>query len=199
LQVRAKLSAMYSKVKIFGHPLHPMIIAFPVAFYTAAMVSYIVYNSTLDVFWFKLAYVNNFAGVVMAAVAALPGFIDWLGIPNNIKAKSTGVLHMSANILALICFLVNMVMVYNQWTVAQPDMRYSIPLTIVGFLFTIGAGYLGWTLVQTHHIGVEPFPGEADKSTLGKPTAGVPQAEALKKGDTGSKLAPASDKNKGNK
>lgn len=189
-----KPSAMFSKVKIFGHPLHPMIIAFPVAFYTAAMVSYIVFNNTNDIFWFKLAYVNNFAGVLMAAVAAIPGFIDWMGIPNEHKAKSTGIFHMSANLLALVCFLANMMMVYDQWTAPMPDMRYAIPLTVIGFLLTLTAGYLGWTLVQTHHVGVDPFPGEpGDDSTVGS-RYGSPQSEGLKKGDAGSKLAPASEK-----
>ena len=74
---------MYSKVKIAGHPIHPMIIAYPVAFYTATLVCFIVYHSNLNVFWFKVAVVANAAGVVMAVVAALPGFIDWLGIPSE--------------------------------------------------------------------------------------------------------------------
>ena len=39
---------MYSKVKIAGHPIHPMLVAFPVAFYTATLVCYLVYNSNED-------------------------------------------------------------------------------------------------------------------------------------------------------
>jgi uncharacterized membrane protein len=61
---------MQSKIKVFGHPLHPMLIAFPVAFYTASVVCYIAYNSNANPFWFKVALVANIAGVIMAAVAA---------------------------------------------------------------------------------------------------------------------------------
>src|SRR2546423_9570127 len=95
---------MYSKIKIGGHPVHPMLIAYPVAFYTATVVCYIVYSSNHDDFWFKVAYVANLAGVVMAVVAALPGFIDWLGIPSNVRAKRTGLLHLISNVIALLLF-----------------------------------------------------------------------------------------------
>lgn len=78
---------MYSKIKIFGHPIHPMLVAYPIAFYTATLVCYIVYNSNQNVFWFKVAYAANLAGIIMAVVAALPGFIDWLYIPSNTAAK----------------------------------------------------------------------------------------------------------------
>lgn len=78
---------MYSKVKIAGHPVHPMLVAYPVAFYTATLACYIVYNSNLNPFWFKVAVVANVAGAIMAAVAAIPGFIDWLFIPANSQPK----------------------------------------------------------------------------------------------------------------
>ena len=72
---------MYSKIKIAGHPVHPMLINYPVALYTASVVCYIVYGANTNPFWFKVAVVANGAGVLMAIVAALPGFIDWLAIP----------------------------------------------------------------------------------------------------------------------
>ena len=67
---------MHSKVKLAGHPIHPMLVAYPIVLYTATLVCYIVYSSNHDVFWFKVAYVANISGVIMAVVAALPGFID---------------------------------------------------------------------------------------------------------------------------
>lgn len=81
---------MYSKIKFAGHPIHPMLVAYPVAFYTATLVCYIVYSSNQNLFWFKVAVVANIAG----AVAAIPGFIDWLFIPSDSRAKKTGLFHM---------------------------------------------------------------------------------------------------------
>lgn len=146
---------MYSKVKIAGHPVHPMLIAFPVAFYTAALVCYIVYASNANVFWYQVGYVANVAGAVMALVAAIPGFIDWLSIPTGTKPKQTGVLHMACNVVALLLYATNAWLQCNQWYEANPDLGLSIPLTGVGFVLTLIAGFLGWTLVQKHHVGVD--------------------------------------------
>ncbi len=149
---------MYSKVKIAGHPVHPMLVSFPVAFYAAALVCYIVFNVKGDPFWFKVALLANGAGVVTAALAALPGFIDWLFIPSRTKAKKTGLLHMFCNVIALALYGINLLMICDQWNKPAPDMRYAIPLTAAGFLLTLIAGFLGWKLVQKHHVGVEETP-----------------------------------------
>lgn len=145
---------MYSKVKIFGHPVHPMLVAFPVAFYTAAMACFIAYYSNGDAFWFKTGFVANLAGVGMAVIAALPGFVDWMNIPSGQTAKKTGAAHMTLNVLALLLFAANASMLYGQWNDPQPQLFYALPLTIGGFACTLIAGFLGWTLVQKHHVGV---------------------------------------------
>jgi uncharacterized membrane protein len=145
---------MYSKVKIFGHPIHPMLVAYPVAFYTATLICYIVYNSNNDPFWFKVAVTANIAGVVMAALAAVPGFIDWLNIPADSRAKKTGLFHLICNVLALVCYGLTAVMERKNWDETSPALGLAIPLTAIGFLLTLAAGFLGWTLVQKHHVGV---------------------------------------------
>jgi uncharacterized membrane protein len=146
---------MYSKVKIAGHPIHPMLVAFPVAFYTATLICYIVYSSNKDPFWFKVALTANIAGAVMAAVAALPGFIDWLNIPRDSRAKKTGLFHMMCNVLALVCFGATAFLQCPKWNDTNPELGIAIPLTAVGFVLTLAAGFLGWTLVQKHHVGVD--------------------------------------------
>jgi uncharacterized membrane protein len=152
---------MYSKVKIAGHPVHPMLVAFPVAFYTAALVCYIVYDSNGYAFWFKVAVVANIAGVAMAALAAIPGFIDWLNIPSDSRAKKTGLFHLLCNVLALVCYGIVALVVYKKWDDATPTLGMAIPLTGLGFILTMVAGFLGWTLVQKHHVGVDE-----DKKTI---------------------------------
>jgi uncharacterized membrane protein len=149
---------MYSRVKIAGHPVHPMLVAYPVAFYTATLVCYIVYSSNNNPFWFKVAIVANIAGVVMAAVAAIPGFIDWLNIPADSRAKKTGLFHLLCNVLALVCFGITALTEYKKWNDINPTPGFAIPLTALGFVLTLAAGFLGWTLVQKHHVGVDVTP-----------------------------------------
>ena len=145
---------MYSKAKIAGHPIHPMLVAFPVAFYTGALVSYIVYNSNGDPFWFRVGMVANIAGVVMALLAAIPGFIDWLNIPKDSRAKKTGLFHMICNVTALLLFAAAAWLQCDQWDAIIPELGMAIPVTAIGFGLTLAAGFLGWTLVQDHHVGV---------------------------------------------
>jgi uncharacterized membrane protein len=149
---------MYSKVKIAGHPVHPMLVAFPVAFYTATLVCYIVHSSNNNPFWFKVAVVANIAGVVMAALAAIPGFIDWLNIPADSRAKKTGLFHLLSNVLALVCFGITALTEYKKWNDINPTQGLAIPITALGLVLTLAAGFLGWTLVQKHHVGVDVTP-----------------------------------------
>jgi uncharacterized membrane protein len=146
---------MYSRIKIAGHPVHPMLIVFPVAFYTAALAGYIAYAVNDNSFWFRLAYVANVAGVVMAIVAALPGFIDWLNIPSDSRAKKTGLFHMTANVIALLLYGINCRIQCGKWDDINPSLGPAIILTGLGFALTLAAGFLGWTLVQKHHVGVD--------------------------------------------
>ena len=150
---------MYSKAKILGHPIHPMLVGFPVAFYTGALVAFIAYAANMNVFWFRVGFVANWAGVVMAAVAALPGFIDWaIGIPRTSPAKRTGLIHMTLNVTVLVLFIINGVVAMDYWDEALPPGGTGVPLSVVGVLLTVVSGFLGWSMVQDHHVGIRLSP-----------------------------------------
>lgn len=147
---------MYSKIKILGHPVHPMLVSFPIVFYTSTLVSFIIYAFSGNSFWFKVGIAANLSGLVMAGVAAVFGFLDWyLGIPSGSDASRTGIKHMSLNVISLVLFLIAFILNVGQWASAAPVMRGAIILPLIGVLTTISAGYYGWTLVQNHHVGVE--------------------------------------------
>lgn len=153
---------MYSKVKIFGHPVHPMLIAYPIAFYTSTLVAFLIYAANGNGFWFKVAVAANVAGVIMAAVAALPGFIDWaVGIPSGSPAKGHGLTHMLLNVTALVLFVINAIIHVPQWDSTHPDNTWAIILAVLGVFLTIGADFFGWTMIQTDHVGVELTPDQA--------------------------------------
>ena len=151
---------MYSKIKIFGHPVHPMLVPFPIAFYTATLICAIIYAAQGDPFWFRAAFASNVAGVVMALVAGLFGFIDFLGIPDGTRAKKHGYQHLLFNSGAMLLFLINLWLQSGQWNAMEPVMRFGIILPLIGVMFMLAAGYLGWTLVQTDHVGVEAVTAE---------------------------------------
>jgi uncharacterized membrane protein len=150
---------MYSKVKILGHPVHPMLVAYPIAFYTSTLVAYLIFVtvSAGDYFWMKLAIAANVAGVVMAVVAALPGFVDWAtGIPSGTPAKRHGTIHLSLNLTALVLFAINAIAHLDKWNhTIHPHTAIGIVISLLGVGCTIAAGYFGWTMVQTDGVGVD--------------------------------------------
>lgn len=153
---------MRTKARIAGHPIHPMLIAFPVALYVTTVVTLLVHVATGDAFWYRAALWSNIAGVVMAAIAAIPGLIDLLSLPRGSRARSTGFRHAAFNVLALTLFTICAIMLYrNAGSTFVPtegpfDATAPLALSILGVVSTVAAGWLGWTLVQTHHVGITP-------------------------------------------
>jgi len=154
---------MYSKAKISNHPIHPMLVAFPIAFYTATVAAYAYYGfGGNNLFWFQLGYVANIAGIVTALIAAVPGFIDWAaGIPNETAAKRTGWTHMLLNVSALVLFGISAWLSYAELGAFLPNVGWQIALGVIGLGMTMTAGFYGWELIGTHHVGVE---GQVEKA-----------------------------------
>lgn len=150
---------LYSRVTIGGHPLHAMLVAFPVALYASSFVTFCAYLATRDPFWWRTAIISNAAGVVLALIAAVPGFVDWArGIPRKTAAKQTGAKHMILNMSALALFAINLFVqrhTFGAYTELTGAPIAAVVLTGMGLLLTLGAGWLGWRLVQTHHVGIK--------------------------------------------
>jgi uncharacterized membrane protein len=150
---------VYSKVKIAGHPVHPMLVAFPVAFYTGTLVAFAVYAANGHLFWLNLAIALSVAGVGMAVLAALVGLTDWaLGIPRDSGAKTTGLLHAGLNVIALGFFLAATASYVTDWNGPAVSATLGVVLSAIGLAVTLASGFLGWTLVQHYHVGVHLVP-----------------------------------------
>jgi uncharacterized membrane protein len=146
---------MYSKITIGGHPIHPMLVAYPIAAYTGTLVGFAVYAANGQQFWLRLAIALNIAGVGMALLAALPGFADWLlGIPRASAAKAIGLAHAGANVAALCLFAASLGYYATDWNTTGVDGTLGLALAAAGVACTLAAGSLGWMLVQTYHVGI---------------------------------------------
>jgi uncharacterized membrane protein len=150
---------MYSKIKIAGHPVHPMLIAFPVASYTGTLAGYAVYAANGHQFWLNLAIALNLIGVCTAAAAALPGLADWaFGIPRGSAAKKAGVIHAGLNVAALGLFLAALVSYAADWNGPATSATLGVVLSAIGVVLTVMAGFFGWMLVQDYHVGIRLAP-----------------------------------------
>ena len=148
---------MYSRAKISGHPIHPALVAFPVAFYVGTLATLIAFQALRDPFWFHVAEWCGLAGVVMGAVAAIPGAIDLFSIPAHTRARQTAIAHGLLNVVTLLLFVVATITMWRQWRTPVEvtlDARLPLILSAIGACTLIAAGALGWKLVQTFHVGV---------------------------------------------
>jgi uncharacterized membrane protein len=148
------MATLYSKIKVLDHPIHPMLVAFPITFFTTTLVAFIVYAAGGDVTWFRIGYWANVAGVITALVAAVPGFIDWLGIPHHLEAKRVGIQHLVLNLAVVAIFAINLAVQGSRLDEAAPAAALAVVISAVGVGALLVSGYFGWSLVQTHHVGV---------------------------------------------
>jgi uncharacterized membrane protein len=136
-----------------------MLVAFPVACYTGTLAGFAVYAANGHLFWLNLAIALNVVGVITAALAALPGLVDWaFGIPRGSAAKKAGLIHAGLNVTALGLFLAAVAVYGGNWNGPAISATPGIVLAAIGVAATAAAGFFGWSLVQDYHVGVRLAP-----------------------------------------
>jgi uncharacterized membrane protein/nitrite reductase/ring-hydroxylating ferredoxin subunit len=142
---------MRSRASIKSHPVHPMLIAFPVAFFSGTFIFDILSVLFKNPDFWRTATHLEIAGVISAVLAAVPGLIDFFGtIPPNSSAKKRGARHGILNTLHVLIFL-------TAW-LTRDDLNSFLILGMefIGIIVLSIAGWLGGTLVYRNQIGVDP-------------------------------------------
>jgi uncharacterized membrane protein len=140
-----------STASVAGHPLHPMVIPFPIAFFVFAFVCDLAFWRTGDSFWATSALWLLGAGLVMAVLAAVFGLIDFLGEP-RIRALNDAWWHAGGNVLAVLIALYNWYMRYTTGEAAILPTGLLLSLIVFGIL--LFTGWKGWNLVYRYRVAV---------------------------------------------
>jgi uncharacterized membrane protein len=143
---------MESKVKVAGHPLHPMLIAFPLGLLATAVIFDIIWLVSDDPRWTLAAYYMIGAGVIGGLLAAVPGAIDWYAIPRRTRAKRIGLIHGVGNVLVVALFAMSWVLRGEQ--PATPPTK-AIVAGLLGAALALITGWLGGELVDRLGVGVD--------------------------------------------
>lgn len=138
-----------STASIGGHPLHPMVIPFPIVCFVGTFVCDLVMLQSSDPFWLRASLYLLGAGLVMAAVAAVLGLIDVFG-DERIKNLTDAWWHAGANVLAVVIELFNFYLRYTGN--AAPSTLFILSLIVVCIL--LFSGWKGWGMVYKHHVAV---------------------------------------------
>jgi uncharacterized membrane protein/nitrite reductase/ring-hydroxylating ferredoxin subunit len=151
---------MKSRASFKSHPLHPILVSFPIAFFTGTLVF-----DTLAILFNRdhLAFVGYFmeiAGIFGGLLAAIPGIIDYSQtVPPHSSAKSRAAKHGLTNTFVLLVF--TGAWFYRRQEFFEPWLLIAIESA--GFILMMIAGWMGGTLVYRNQIGVDPRYAHAGK------------------------------------
>jgi uncharacterized membrane protein len=164
---------MESRAKLFGHPIHPMLIPFPLGLLGTAVLFDLIALVGGD--WSSLARAAVYmiaAGVLAGLLAAVFGAIDWLAIPGGTRARRIATLHGLGNVVIVALFAIAWLLRNDD----PPEDAAGLPivLEIVGVLGALVTGWLGGELVDHLGVGVDPGANlDAPSSLSGRPAAGA--------------------------
>ena len=160
---------MESRAKLFRHPIHPILIPFPLGLLSASVVFDVVYLITGNGKWSEISFWMIAAGVIGGLAAAVFGLIDWLAIPSGTRAKSVGSWHGASNVMVVVLFVVSWLLRAD-----ASDQPGAVPIvrSFVGVGLVSLGGWLGGELVGRLGVGVtEGAHLNAPSSLSGRPAS----------------------------
>ena len=144
---------MESRIKLLGHPIHPMLIVLPLGLLSIGVLFDVVYLVTGTELFAQVAFWNISAGIVGGLLAALFGFLDWTTIPRETRARRLGAWHGLGNFAIVLLFVVS-------WLIRQPDPSYApnllpFALGVLAVGMALITAWLGGELVYRLGVGVD--------------------------------------------
>ncbi len=141
---------MQGKAVIAGHPIHPMLVAFPIGFFAAVLVSDVISIWAGPAFWSHVAMWLIAFGVIGALLAALFGFVDYFTVPMSTAVKKTATTHMILNLIVVAFYVAAFFVRY-----ANEVSAVGYVLTYIGLALLVVSGWYGGHLVYVGLVGTQ--------------------------------------------
>ena len=143
---------MHARARLFGHPIHQMLIVFPLGLLATAVIFDVIALVTDNTRWAEIAYWLIAAGIIGGLAAAPFGLIDWLGVPGGTRARRIGLLHGGGNLVVVLLFA-------GSWLLRRDNPMVpetlALVLSFVGVGLALVTGWLGGELVDRLGVGVD--------------------------------------------
>jgi uncharacterized membrane protein len=139
-------------LRISGHPVHPALVHFPIALWTVSLASDGAALATRVVFWTSVAWWSLVVGLIVAALAAVAGFLDYSRLTPKHPAFRTATAHVLIMTFVSLCFLASALLRPG------PDVAPGVAALVcsgIGFVALLAGAWLGGTLVYRFGVGVE--------------------------------------------
>jgi len=145
---------------IARHPIHPMLIPFPIALFVFSLACDIVFRRGGAPLWHDMAFYTMLGGVIGALLAAVPGFYDYVTVvnerarnrPDDARVGTVATTHMALNLTIVVLYVINLYIRSR----SAPDASAPFILSIVAIILLVVSGWLGGSLVYVHHVAVHP-------------------------------------------
>jgi uncharacterized membrane protein len=151
-----------STAKIGDHPIHPMLVGFPIAFFTATLACDLAFWGTGNSFWAIAAMWALGAALVMGGLAAVFGLVDFLG-NERIRTMPAARAHFYANATLIVLSLISFYLRYRYGAPAAiMPWGLAISFAVVGIL--LFSGWKGGDMVYEHRVGIKAISEARDGS-----------------------------------
>jgi uncharacterized membrane protein len=156
---------MESKVKLLGHPIHPMLVVYPLALLSVAVLFDALYLATGTEDFARFAFWSITIGLAVGLAAALFGLVDWMAVRSGTRAKRIGAFHGAGNVVVVLLFVIS-------WATRLGDLEYApgiLPfvLGLIGLGIALVTAWLGGELVYRLRVGVDDDAHADAPSSLG--------------------------------
>jgi uncharacterized membrane protein/nitrite reductase/ring-hydroxylating ferredoxin subunit len=151
---------MRSKARIKSHPLHPILVGFPITFFISTLLFDVVGLWRGNESFLQTGFYLHLLAIISAIVAAIPGLIDYLKvIPPRSSAKKRGTQHALLNSSALLIFIGTWVDKNSH----DPGLTLILLFEFLAVILLGIGGWLGGTLVHRNQIGIDHRYADAGK------------------------------------
>ena len=145
------LGSMAGTAKIGKHPIHPMLVTFPIGLWMFSFICDLVHQSGGQDLWYAMASYTMAGGIIGALLAAIAGGIDLFNLKDR-AIKRIGIVHMSLNLVITVLFIINLV-----WrSTASTQASGPVWLSLAAIILLLISGWLGGEMVYVHGAAVEP-------------------------------------------
>ena len=142
---------MRTPATLAKHPIHPMLVAFPIGLWIVSLVCDLaVLGGATSPGWQTTAFYTMVGGIVGALVAAVFGLVDLLSL-HVPRVRTIALTHMTLNLIVVALYAVNIWLRMGETV----DIRLPVLLSVVAVLLLAVSGWLGGEMVHVHRVGVE--------------------------------------------
>ncbi len=169
---------MESRLKVLGHPLHTILIVFPLGLFVTSVIFDVIRMISGNAFFAEVAFWMIGAGLIGGLFAGSAGLADYVAIPRGTRAARIASYHGIGNLFVLVAFAIGWV----ARSYAQPHGElsvFSFICSVVGLMLGGVTAWLGGELVDRLGVGVDDGANvNAPSSLSGRPaTEKAPAAE----------------------